>query len=546
MSIRGMQRRMSRQLRIVVYITAGVFIVGLPLVFVPRFGGPRRDRPDAEDPAREIVAKVNGQPVTSGQVGRQFDRMAGQLLSIYASLGQSISFDQIWPYRLGAMEQAVAEELLVQEAGAEMLSVSGSEVKAKAQQMADEELARLKGQFSPEEFEQRLAQLVASVEGKYREKVSERWFSDWMTERLLEDSDALQREMLITKLRQQRVGSITATDQDLLARYDRATVREIQVRLRPDGKPERTEEEALARAEALAEQVRSGGDFAALTRKESDAPETAESGGLIEAVSRGMMAPEWEEAVFALGPDEISDPIKLPWGYAIVRMEKLERELPEDFDSRKQELLLRLVQEKQDRAWADYHQELREKAEIEVVSQEMMAWQALQEGKEEEAIALLQEAAVGLGRQKGLAAATVFYQLATLLEARDEWEEAVGAYQSSYDMLAGSRGEMPGGRPLVLISLGRCYERLDDVEEALDWYEIASSISDLPGVHTQLQGIYERLGEEDRAAGEQRWLDEYREAELERQRELEALEEGAGEETVREEGVPSPPEPETP
>ena len=546
MSIRGMQRRMSRHLRIVVYITTGVFIVGLPLVFVPRFRGPGRDRPGAEDAAAEVVAKVNEQPVTSGQVGRQFDRMAGQLLSIYASLGQSISFDQIWPYRLGAMEQAVAEELLVQEAGAEMLSVSGREVKAKAQQMADEELARLKGQFSPEEFEQRLAQLVASVEGKPREKVSERWFSDWMTERVLEDSDALQREMLITKLRQQRVGSITATDQDLLARYDRATVREIQVRLRPEGKPERTEEEALALAEALAAQVRSGEDFADLTRKESDAPEAAESGGLVEAVSRGMMAPEWEEAVFALAPDEISDPIKLPWGYAVVRMEKLERELPEDFDTRKQELFLRLVQEKQDRAWADYHQELREKAEIEVVSQEMMAWQALQEGKEEEAIALLQEAGVGRGRQKGLAAATVFYELATLLEAREEWEEAVGAYQSSYDMLAGSGGEMPGGRALVLISLGRCYERLDDIEEALDWYEIASSISDLPGVHTQLQGIYERLGEEDRAADEQRWLDEYREAELERQRELAALEEGAGEETAREEGMPSPVAPETP
>ena len=537
---------MSRHLRIVVYITTGVFIVGLPLVFVPRFGQQGRDGPSPEDAAREVAAKVNGQPVTRAQVGRQFERMAGQLLSIYASLGQSISFDQMWPYRLGAMEQAVAEELLVQEARAQMLSVPESEVKAKAQQMADEELARLKGQFSPEEFEQRLAQLVASVEGRYRERVDERWFSDWMTERLLEDSDALQREMLITKLREQRVGSITATDQDLLARYDRATVREIQVRLRPEGKPERTEEEALARAEALAEQVRSGGDFGDVARKESDAPEAAETGGLVEAVSRGMMAPDWEEAVFALTPDEISDPIKLPWGYVVVRMEGLERELPEDFEGRKQELFLRLVQEKQDRAWAEYQQELREKAEIEVVSQEMMAWQALQEGREEEAIGLLQGAAAGPERQRGLAGATIFHQLGALLEAREEWEGAVEAYQSSYDMLAGSGGEMPGGRALVLISLGRCYERLDDVEEALDWYEIASSVSDLPGVHTQLQGIYERLGEEERAAGEQRWLDEYREAELARQREMEALEEGASEEAPGEDAAPAPTEPETP
>lgn len=532
MSIRRMQLRMSRRLRIVLYVTIGVFIVGLPAAFVPRLGGLGRKEPPREEELAEVVAKVNGLEVTRGEVEGQFNRVLSQTVPFYVSLGQRMGLSELWRYRLAALEEAVTQELLLQQATSEGLTVSKKEVRARAEELADRELARVRDAVSPEQLEYVLANLLAQGGGPRRETVSERGYRDWLVERMLEEERPLQYELLIQKLRNAVVGGITATEQEVQAQYDTATVREIQVWLRPEGQPQRTDEEARQRAEELTSRARPGGDFAGLVRRETDDPGGRENGGLIESVGRRMMAEEWTDAVFALGPDDISDPIKLPWGYAVVKMEKLRRELPDDFESNRDQLLLSLVQEKQNAAWQERRQALRDEAQVEVLGSELLAWQALEEGKSEEALAKLQAAAEELMRRKGVASAVIFYQLASLLEAQEDREAAVEAYESSYDSIAGAEAGVPGAQEEVLMGIARCYERLGDVAEALDWYQILSDMSQDPAEHIQLQGIYERLGKDELAASERAWLDEYREAELARQREIEAqqrAEEGQGE-----------------
>jgi parvulin-like peptidyl-prolyl isomerase len=542
MSIRGMQLRMSRHLRVVLYITIGVFIVGLPAVFVPQFAA-RWGREKAEDAdAAEIVARVDGGAVSRRQVEDAFNRMMMQILPFF---GQSVRLEEIWRYRLDALEQAIAEELLVKQGGAEDLSASRTEIRALAEQRVDRELASLKASLSGEQLEQQLGYLMSIMDGTPRDRATERRYRDAAIKRLLEDEDALRREIVIGKLRQKVIGSVSTTEQELLSEYDEATVRVIQVSLHPEGKPEQTEEEARTRAEELAARAKGGEDFARLARAESDDPEAKETGGLMEALRRATMPSEWIGPVFALAPDEISSPIKSAWGFAVVKMEKLERNLPEDFESKKEELLGQLVQERQDRAWFAYQQGLRERAQVETLDPEMLAWQALMEQKDDEALAKLQEATTTQGLRKGLAAGTMFYELGSLLEAREQWSDAAEAYGSSYDSLAGADVGVPGGREQAVMSLARCHEKLGDTEEALEWYQVAAA-SDLPLVHAELQAVYTRLGQEDLATAEQEWLDDYREAELKRQQEMEAQQgklegaQGTGE------GEPAPALPGTP
>jgi parvulin-like peptidyl-prolyl isomerase len=534
MSIRGMQRRMSRHLRIVLYVTIGVFIVGLPAVFVPQFAA-RRNRQNAEDEdAAQVIARVDGRTVSRGQVEALFDQMMMQMLPFYAQYGQSLRLEQVWPSRLEALEQAIAEELLVKQAETEGISASRTEVRALAEQRVDRDLATLKASLSGEQLEMQLGQLMTIMEGIPRDRVTERRFRDAAIKRLLEDEEVLRREVVVGKLRQKVIGSISTTEQELLSEYDEATVRGIQVALHPEGKPERTEEEARTRAEELAARAKGGEDFAGLARAESDDPEAKETGGLMESVRRATMPLEWIDPVFALAPDEISSPIKSAWGFAVVKMEKVERKLPEDFESRKEELLGRLVQDKQDRAWFEYQQGLRESAQVETLDPEMLAWQALMEQKDDEALAKLQEATTTQGLRKGLAAGAMFYQLGSLLEAQEQWDDAAEAYGSSYDSLAGLDVGVPGGPEQAVMGMARCHENLGDTEEALEWYQVAAS-SELPLVHVELQGIYTRLGREDLATAEQEWLDDYQEAELKRQQEMEAQQrelegaQGAGE-----------------
>ncbi len=526
MSIQRMRQRFAVHLRIVLYLLTGIFIVTLPLVFVP---GSFMGRSQQEEPRGaaqgEVIARVDGKDLTSAQFEQQFDRLLGQLLPLYASFGQSVGLDGIWQWRLNAFEQAVAEEQLLAEAEAKGISVSRGDIKEYANELAGQELSRLKESFSPEQLEARLAEVVARTEmsKEPRDQVSEKWFRRWMQKRLLKESGQLQRELLLRRVRQAVVGSASVTEQEVRASYDRATVRELLVALAPEGKAKRTEEQARARAAQLAARARKGEDQAKLVREESDDPEARRTGGLLASLPRGSKPAEWERAVFTLLPEGISDPIKTPAGYVIVRMEKIERKLPQDFEKSKQQYMNNFAQQKQAMAWQEYQRKLREKAKVEVLDPEIRAWQAMQStGGGEAALRALRDAAAQARDREGLGPAAVFFELATALEAQKQWQGAEEAYASSHDALVREDTELPGARAEALLGMARCYEHLGENEDALLWYQAAGDASDAPAVHEELRGTYEKLGKKDLAEDEQRWLDDYARALQEQQKEREA------------------------
>jgi parvulin-like peptidyl-prolyl isomerase len=87
------------------------------------------------------------------------------------------------------------------------------------------------------------------------------------------------------------------------------------------GKQELTDEEAKAKAEAIRKRVTSGEDFAAVAKAESDDTGSAQNGGSLGEFHRGQMVPPFEQAAFALKPGEISEPVKTPFGYHIIKVE---------------------------------------------------------------------------------------------------------------------------------------------------------------------------------------------------------------------------------
>jgi peptidyl-prolyl cis-trans isomerase C len=86
------------------------------------------------------------------------------------------------------------------------------------------------------------------------------------------------------------------------------------------GKPELTDEEALTKAKAIRARVAGGEDFAAVARAESDDSSGAKGGDLGE-FKRGMMVPPFEAAAFAAKVGEITEPVKSPFGYHIIKVE---------------------------------------------------------------------------------------------------------------------------------------------------------------------------------------------------------------------------------
>lgn len=82
------------------------------------------------------------------------------------------------------------------------------------------------------------------------------------------------------------------------------------------------EEEAVrARAASVLEQIKAGGDFAALAQKHSQDTGSADQGGYLGAFPRGRMVEEFEDAVFSLEPGAVSDLVRTPdYGYHIIKV----------------------------------------------------------------------------------------------------------------------------------------------------------------------------------------------------------------------------------
>jgi len=87
------------------------------------------------------------------------------------------------------------------------------------------------------------------------------------------------------------------------------------------GKTELTDEEALAKAQAIRKRVVGGEDFATVAKAESDDTGSAQNGGSLGEFHRGQMVPPFEQAAFAMKPGDISEPVKTPFGYHIIKVE---------------------------------------------------------------------------------------------------------------------------------------------------------------------------------------------------------------------------------
>jgi len=254
------------------------------------------------------------------------------------------------------------------------------------------------------------------------------------------------------------------------------------------------------------------------------------------------MAAEWDKGVFALKPGGMSAPIQVPWGYEIVRMEKMARELPKDFEKNKPQLLSGLAEQQRSELWQRYVTELQQKAKVDVRDAEMQAYQALMRGKMDDALAKLNEAMVQARSAGGLEAASVFYQLGQLLAQKKKWNEATDAYAEASDALSSEAAAMlPGGRAEALMGMAKAYEQLAQTQEAVTWYTAASEATETPAIHGQLMAEFQRLGKPDLVKKEQEWMANYEQQQRERQAQAQAQQKAAA--VVGQEHAPAQPAP---
>ena len=111
---------------------------------------------------------------------------------------------------------------------------------------------------------------------------------------------------------------------------------------------------AKAQAEDLLKQIKSSpGKFAELAAKFSKDPGSAEKGGDLGFIGRGLMVKPFDAAVFALKVGELAGPVETQYGYHIIRLDKVKPSETTPFEAVKQKIVDEVRKPKLGKAYAE-------------------------------------------------------------------------------------------------------------------------------------------------------------------------------------------------
>ena len=161
--------------------------------------------------------------------------------------------------------------------------------------------------------------------------------------------------------------SVVVADADLQAYYDANQARyQTEERRRVSHillESAEDNSEIKAKADALAAQLQQGTDFAELAKKESADTFSAEKGGDLDFIEKGVMDAEFEKAAYALAKaGDISPVVKTEFGYHIIKLTEVQPGSTKAFADVKDQILATVKDEKAAEKFAELQQLLGEKS----------------------------------------------------------------------------------------------------------------------------------------------------------------------------------------
>jgi peptidyl-prolyl cis-trans isomerase C len=287
------------------------------------------------------MAKVNGAVITRGDVAR----------TVKALLARNPQGQNLPPEIMKQAEETTLDNLI----SAELLYQAGAKLEIKdLDKQVEDKVGQNKSRFpSPADFEQALK-------------------TAGLTEKEL--VDFTRKDIVINNLIQKEIATKVDVSDDEAKKFytenidrfkQQESVKASHILVGVD--PKATAEEktkAKEKAEALLKKVKAGEDFAALAKKESTCPSSAQ-GGDLGFFSKGQMVAPFEKAAFALKPGEISDVVETQFGYHIIKVTEHKDGETAKFDDTKDKLKEYLKGQKTQKAVTDYIAALKTKANVE-------------------------------------------------------------------------------------------------------------------------------------------------------------------------------------
>ena len=259
-----------------------------------------------------VVAVVGTNPILLSDVFELMNVKRAQGVPIPPdSAGQAELFKR-------TANELVDEEVMVQFAKAEKIEVTDADVAAQVEQ----QIKRVREQFKSEtEYRDALRQNGFGTPEEYRRSLNDQARRTALFQRGLE------------KLREQgKVLPVSISEAEVTETFEKnrasfpkrpATVTFRQIVVAPHASPA-AKAAARAKAESLLVEIRKGGDFEQIAKRESMDPGSKEVGGDLGWNRRGQMVPEFDRMMFALPPGQVSPIVETAFGYHIIRVDRVQ------------------------------------------------------------------------------------------------------------------------------------------------------------------------------------------------------------------------------
>ena len=305
--------------------------------------------PPAEAPAGktfvlpETVAVVEGAEIKKADLEKAFNSMLAQQRMAPGAIPEE---QRLQGYRI-VLEDLVIEKLLAKRSAD--VKVSDDEIKG--------QWDRIKGNFgSEEELKKQIEAAGETVDkvkkGLHDRLAEEHWIDEQIKDKVnVSDADA---EDFYKK------------NPDAFKSPEQVRASHILVKCEKDAKPEIVDAKQKA-AQAIADRVKKGEDFAKLAKELSEDPSAKENSGDLNFFSKeGQMVPEFSTAAFALKKDEISNPVRSEFGFHVIKVTDRKDAETVPLEKAKPQLIAYLKQQKKQTEVDKVVQDVRAKAEVKI------------------------------------------------------------------------------------------------------------------------------------------------------------------------------------
>ncbi|MBA3580224.1 MAG: peptidylprolyl isomerase [Gemmatimonadaceae bacterium] len=272
---------------------------------------PAPQLPGSSLPVDRIVAIVGTEPILWSDV----------LVAVNQKRAQGLAFPSDSAGQMAIARETLSElvdaEILVQKAAQLKIDVTPEEVASSV----DDQIRRIRDQFpSDVDYRRELREAGFGTPEEYRRTLVDQARRQALQQRTFTE---LRKRLRPATVTEEEVNvAFEANRERLRQRPAAVTFRQIVVAPKPS---EASKARARAKIDSLLAEIRAGGDFEQIARRESMDPASKELGGDIGWNRRGSgLVAEFERAIFALPPGRVSPIVETSFGYHIIRVDRVQ------------------------------------------------------------------------------------------------------------------------------------------------------------------------------------------------------------------------------